>query len=74
MNVVRRAAVAYYRANVDAWVAMRRWLPVVDPWTAAGLAQFAAVAVFVGSGHSTAAWIVAAAGLWLPVLQRVVDR
>lgn len=74
MAVLRRAALAYYRANVDAWVFLRRRLPVVDPWLAAGLAQFVAVVVLVASGRQTAAWVVAAGGLCIPVAQRVVDR
>lgn len=74
MNPIRRAAVAYYRANVDAWRTLRRRLPVVDPWLAAGLAQLAAVVALVGNGHQDAAWIVAATAVWIPIVQRMFDR
>jgi predicted benzoate:H+ symporter BenE len=74
MDVLRRAAMAYYRANMDAWVSLRRRLPVIDPWMSAGLAQLAAVVALVCSNHQDAAWIVAAAGLCIPVAQRVIDR
>lgn len=75
MNVLRRAVLAYYRGNVAAWVALRRWLalPMTDLWVAAGLAQFAAVVALVARGHTDVAWSVAAAGVGILVLQRL-DR
>lgn len=74
MDLLRRASVAYYRANVDAWAALRRCLPVIDPWLVAGLAQLAAVLTLVASGYPDTALVVAAASLWLPVFQRLLDR
>lgn len=74
VNSVRRAALAYYRANVDAWEAVRRRIPVFDPWAYAGTLLLAAVVALIGCGHTGTAMLVAAAGLWLPVLQRLTDR
>jgi hypothetical protein len=75
MDLIRRAAVAYWRANANAWAALKRVLPRdPDPWVLAGLAQFGAVITLLASGHSDAAMIVAAASLWLLVLQRATER
>lgn len=76
VSVLRRAARAYCRANVAAWAVLRGWVEVrvVDPWVAAGAAQFAAVVALVGSGHPGAAMTVAALGVWLVVLQRLTGR
>ena len=35
MHLIGRAVRAYYRANVTAWEALRRRLPVIDPWAVA---------------------------------------
>jgi hypothetical protein len=75
MGLIRRAGIAYYRANVAAWVALKKLLPRdIDPWVLVSVAFLGATVTLVADGHSGAAMAVAAASLWVLVLQRAVDR
>lgn len=68
---VRRAAVGYYRANVNAWDGLKRVIADPDGGILIGLLLLAATIGLAFSGHQAAAWATVGAMVALVVVREV---